>query len=1640
MADSQQTTGASLSWKASIDYSEIPNDIAAIQRMFKELGVGIVNPDDISAPMKEAQAQIDQVIKDQAAQELKLREEVAQRVVSINEDVAKKQIQFYKDQNTQVEDQMKALVAYQEKINAIAADSEKLKSPVEMPAFSGGGDLNQILSESKNLFAQLDQETAEYVSQLLSLELALAKIRQSQQELDAAMDGGKVTTEEYAQATASLNVQQAAVEQNIQEIVQRQKDLAKINQAEIGSIEQKKLALEFLRKEYEALSEAERSGDAGKQLSDEIATLNTEIKNLDPTKLKEMKLQTISLSKELSGLLENMAKNPGSSQFDDWKDRAVEIQQSLANVRQSLKDAASGGDLNSITQKTIALRKLREEYSKLSDVQRDSQQGEDLKDRIQSLAKEIKALDPAKIEKAKENIQTARAELSKLMDQMARNPNSPLFESWRERATELKQSIEAVRHEIELTASQASWVDAIKEGVSGAVGVFASLTGAVALFTGENEEAEKAIMKTLAAMELLNGVQEVSKVLEKESKLNIFLTNLMRKESVVLTEAQTVAVATQTAATTAGTAAQTALNTAMLANPALLLVAAITALIGAYMVYRKRVEEAEEAQKRQAETLKKIGNSYAEHTAKIAPYLEALKKSNLTEHERLEIYKKLQEIEPKIVENLDAKSLSYENLNVNVQKYIKSLEKQIQLEANQEALTAGIKKVLDLDRQIKQQNELVELKRKDYEASKKLSTVAGGSSTGVTNTEDRLSPLIAAKEKLDELTQEKIKAQRENEHLIESNAELAMSQINQAEDYGRTVERIDEEIAAQKKLQTERSTTAEQYLLYQKRINELEAERKRITGESKKDTRDRIREDDALNAILKKRLAILEGIAGLERDAKQSGMIEEASELDKINEKYDKQILALKAVNKEIDIYNQRHPKSQINPLGAAELAKLEAAKNVEIANYLYKQDAKQYLDSLDQKQKAFEDFQQIQLEGNDELTAVAREHYRDQIGDYTSYLDFLRSESEGVVKKISDSLLTDPSKNVGNVTKLFGLAKAYMEEMIRVSNVIKQKQIDDLADMLRRTATYNIRRKELEVRYQKDVAALENNPLIKDKAGRRAVLDRQFKDDLEALKIHTAEESAEYRKLNDVIAEYGRKALKIRIADKKAYLKKVAETVGVESNYYKALQKEINDMEFELKADTFDSFKQFAALAVELTESIGQINDGFAQTSNLISGVLESAELLSTAFSKTADTSDKIQAGVAGVVKLIDIVVSSAKQRKKAEEDYYRQILGQQAEYNRLLNDQIGLQSELNESVFLPDFEGRLRDGVEKLNDANQRYQKALEKLSEGRAKYDEKLATDLQNIGRGIGAGAAAGAVVGSIVPVIGTAIGAAVGAVVGGLVGFFGGKKKKDEFGALLEIYPDLVKEGANGWEELNKELAQTLIDQNLVDETTKQLLQDTMDWVKQIEEAREQIKGVVSQLAGDLGNNLRDALVTAFEDGSDAGVAMANTVGKSLENILSQLIFNQVFSKAFKKLEDDMTASFDIGGDGSFIDDFGSFFDQAKDLYSQFYESLTEAQKAAADQGIDVFKQIDQASQDNSLKGAIKGMTEQQAELLAGQFGGLRMTAIDQLNVATSSLNVLAEIRNNTAYIQLQYSVTQEMKAILKDFQLSGLKVK
>ncbi|PSL06538.1 tape measure protein [Cecembia rubra] len=677
----------------------------------------------------------------------------------------------------------------------------------------------------------------------------------------------------------------------------------------------------------------------------------------------------------------------------------------------------------------------------------------------------------------------------------------------------------------------------------------------------------------------------------------------------------------------------------------------------------------------------------------------------------------------------------------------------------------------------------------------------------------------------------------------------------------------------------------------------------------------------------------------------------------------------------------------------------------------------------ISEMKKVFEDFETYKKQFGVES---AREQFASQLGEYETYLDFITQKTEDnqdALTAVMEGTATDQAREITRV-------------LTEESNEALRQQRRAYEEQLAELKTYQKERERIIQNFRET----ESKLIADGKFEELEILRESHQKELDELDDNNVKKIAVYKELQSGIAEMSVKSARMLVSR----LKQMLASENMSEELRAEIARAIVKFEQEIGETNFRNIFQIATAIGNLGQSLanlGQVtgNKGLSNIGGILSGMASGVGDLLTVLDKTSTDTDKITAGISSVIRMVDMLASAAERRKQAEEEYYRNVLGFQRQYNLSLNEQIRLQSILGENVFLKDFEGRIRDGLASINRANEEYQKALEELSKGRAKAGTRSAIDWGNVGTG----AATGAVIGSaIVPVIGTAIGAVVGAV----AGLFGGKKKVDNLVPVLQEYPELLEMTESGVLKLNRALADSLIQNNMIDESTKGILENIIAWEEEMESARQQIRDVVSELVGTMGNDIRNSLVEAFKSGENAALAMGETVDKVLENMITQILFHKIFGDVFDQFEEQIVGAIASGDVGELTRSFEDFFSQAQSSAEVFNDALSAAQQAAEGSGFNLFKKGGENNQ-KGLSGAIRReMTEATASELAGLFRGffdvskrtleanVKMLETDRLHyeAALESLSYQAAIAHNTGETSDKLdAVYTELKEIKKN---------
>lgn len=184
-------------------------------------------------------------------------------------------------------------------------------------------------------------------------------------------------------------------------------------------------------------------------------------------------------------------------------------------------------------------------------------------------------------------------------------------------------------------------------------------------------------------------------------------------------------------------------------------------------------------------------------------------------------------------------------------------------------------------------------------------------------------------------------------------------------------------------------------------------------------------------------------------------------------------------------------------------------------------------------------------------------------------------------------------------------------------------------------------------------------------------------------------------------------------------------------------------------------------------------------------------------------------------------------------------------------------------------------------------------------------------------------------------------------------------------------------------------------------------------RQIEDMIDEISNDLLQTnAKDFASQLGDSLVEAFKSGEDAAKAMETTVNEVLQNLvvnqLKKKFLEQQLQSALDQLEKDMGYwnGDDFIFDGLSDAEIARFRQQVAAATSNYNQALDIYKDLFADLGLD--------DTDESLTGAVKGVSEETANILAGQMNAIRINQLESTQILRQSLQALNTIVANTSY--------------------------
>lgn len=456
------------------------------------------------------------------------------------------------------------------------------------------------------------------------------------------------------------------------------------------------------------------------------------------------------------------------------------------------------------------------------------------------------------------------------------------------------------------------------------------------------------------------------------------------------------------------------------------------------------------------------------------------------------------------------------------------------------------------------------------------------------------------------------------------------------------------------------------------------------------------------------------------------------------------------------------------------------------------------------------------------------------------------------------------------------------------------------------------------------------------------------------------------------------------------------------------------------------DGMSQVSSAFSGLGSSLEKFGGKIGEVGGLLSGLASNTDNITTAFT-SKNKGEIISAGISSAVQYVGMIGDQIAENKRIEEEWNATIRETAHELDMLNLEKLDYKQENLFGVENP--YKRAIDGARQYGEAVGLINSKLGELAEGQVQVGTKKVSNWKNVGQGAALGAGVGAAAGSVIPAIGTAIGAAIGTVAGALGGLFGGKKKVAVYENLLDKYGSLLDESKGaGQFDLNPKI---IADYKKLDDATKQIVDNWDEIKKKAEEAEEQMRQNFSDLAGDIGDQLSDALVDAFRNG-DLYSAVDDFHGKmtsTIEDIVSQLVFSAVFKDLFNELEKRFNDSFKAGGDQSITDDLIWFDKIYKGNLDKYKEAMDQAKAELEGQGYDAWSSDTRTGTSKGIANASQDSVDElngRATAIQGYTYNIQENTAALVRHSASMLEHLSGIRDNTARLEAIEKIARDIR--------------
>ncbi|OPZ58294.1 MAG: hypothetical protein BWY89_00034 [Bacteroidetes bacterium ADurb.BinA012] len=265
-----------------------------------------------------------------------------------------------------------------------------------------------------------------------------------------------------------------------------------------------------------------------------------------------------------------------------------------------------------------------------------------------------------------------------------------------------------------------------------------------------------------------------------------------------------------------------------------------------------------------------------------------------------------------------------------------------------------------------------------------------------------------------------------------------------------------------------------------------------------------------------------------------------------------------------------------------------------------------------------------------------------------------------------------------------------------------------------------------------------------------------------------------------------------------------------------------------------------------------------------------------------------------------------------------------------------------------------------------------------------------------------------------------------------GLFGWGGEKAVYSDMLKAYPGLI----DGQGRLNRELAQSILDNENLDEASRKALETALQYADEYEDALKGLHDYLTSVFGSLGGDLMNAITQNLDSAKDAIDEFKDYVGEAMKKLISDLAYSmffasiiEEFSEKIKKIyEDTELSDTDKAALAAMemerlLQSIEGITPEAQNFIKTMYDTLGEMF------GISMYGGGEGPT---GIKGDVAKMTEDTGQALVGQIVAMRLNVSallanskSSLDTISASLGVLQQIRDNTFFCRRLVSVDETL---------------